>query len=217
VAAGRPAAKAGHGGAVGAAAEEAAGLAAVQPALHRIAQQSPKRLAQGVEVAASGLVEARYPVRLHGDAGAILHDAVTRRQTMDVLEDGPRRRDGVEVQVVEDGLRVELGPRPGELVGSFRETQLAIHQAVAQGLDREAVDRADRTAIGQVHADGEAAAHLGRRGQRRLRQGLAPHDIGLAAPGLVLPWRAAEVGLAQGQGAGSSVDGHEGRRWSGAQ
>ena len=69
----------------------------------------------------------------------------------------------MEIQVVEDGLRVELGADAipfiaepsGKFVGALGEVQRVAHHAIAQGVDGEAVDGKESAAIVVRKRDGE--------------------------------------------------------------
>ena len=137
----------GHRGTVRAAAEEARRLARAQLPLHRSAQRFAELLAQGVEVRVRVGVELRPPVRCHRHMAARGHHAVPGRHAVHAAEDGARRRDRVEEQVVEDRLHVDLAG--AQRIGLRRIAQSPFVQAPAQRLRREAVHRQHRAAVGQ--------------------------------------------------------------------
>jgi len=60
--------------------------------------------------------------------------------TAHVGEDCPGRRNDVEVQVVVERLRIELPGRTRDLGRGIREPECSVAGAIAQGLDREAID-----------------------------------------------------------------------------
>ncbi len=169
---------AGHGGAVGAAAQEARRLAAVELRGHGVAHQLAEFGGEGREFRVARLREAGHPVGRDGEPAAFEQRAVRRRQAVHALEDGARRRDDVEVQVVEDRLRVDgcPGRQRGEFVGAGGEVQLPVDDAVAQRADREAVHGQEGAAgaVAEAHRKVAVGAGRGRRGalcQRRLPRG----------------------------------------------
>jgi hypothetical protein len=65
---------------------------------------------------------------------------VCRRQPAYLAEDRAWCRDHVEVQVVEDRLRVEFVATPGNAVGTVGESERLAVGAITQRLDGEAVN-----------------------------------------------------------------------------
>jgi hypothetical protein len=63
----------------------------------------------------------------------------------------------VEIQVVENRLRVDIGRCIGEFVGARGEAELPVRDAVTQGPDREAVDGHDHIARRVLHRESKVA------------------------------------------------------------
>ena len=159
---------------------------------HRVAQQAAELVAQGRRTRRlRGSSKRGHPVGRDGQPAVLEPRAVAGRQAVHALEDGARRRDGVEVQVVEDGLRVELGAGVGQVVGALGEAQPAVDDADSTACARQSGPPPGKLRPwSSVQADREVAA--GRRGGRA--------GLGFAAGHRALPrGRGAAVGGALAQ------------------
>ena len=86
------------------------------------------------------------------------------------------------VQVGEDGLCIDLRAAVGQRVRALGKAQLAVDDAVAQGLLGKAIDRHHRLAVGQMQRHGEVA--IGRTRHRHGRIGTdRPCALPRGAPG----------------------------------
>jgi hypothetical protein len=86
------------------------------------------------------LVKAERPVAGRTCAVAVNQQAKRCWQPAHLAKDGAWRGDHVEVQVVEDRLRIKLVAVPLNAVGTIRESQRLAISAITQGLDCEAVN-----------------------------------------------------------------------------
>ncbi len=161
---GRQADHAGDGGTVRAAAQEAGGLAAIELVCHGLAQKLPERLLFRAGSKCGGLVEGRHPIRGDRQFPVLEQRIVPGRQAEHVLEDRARGGYDVEIDVIEDCLRIQrrrVG-RVDKCVGTQREAQFVTDDAIAQGADRESIHRQESAAGGLAQCDREFAIDLRR-------------------------------------------------------
>ena len=131
-----------HRGAVGAAGEEAAGGMPGGLAGHVLLDDVEEALFALGEVGCVAFVESGLPpghALCAAGSGPLQHMA--GRQALDIREDGARRRDHVEIQVVEDRLRRQRARVARHAIGAVGEAQPAIRLAVADRPGAEAVVR----------------------------------------------------------------------------
>ena len=196
-----------HGGTVGAAAQEAAHACRVYAGhlrAHAVFDEAAELVAQPGEGAPVLLVEGRCPVGLYGQLAILEHRAVPGGQPVNAAEHRARRRDDVEEEVVEEGLRVEVGRAISQRVGTFSKAQLTAIDAVAQRACGEAVHGHEHAAklVAQRHR--KVAGHL-RGCQRAAAQpGLLPRRLRPFARGQI---GQARVGKARSPDAEAGVRG----------
>ena len=87
------------------------------------------------------------------------------RQPKDVAKNGARRGNEVMVEIVKDGLRIEVRSRLRQIVGSFREFDRLALLPVADGPDCESIDGKKYRPVREPNANSEVALY-GLRGIR---------------------------------------------------
>ncbi len=108
--------------------------------------------------------EMRRPPTRHGQPALFHERIVARRQPPNASMDRPRRRNHVEVEVVEDRLGVCRHTGRRQNVGAGMKDDLAVHvHSVAKGADRKSIDGEEHPSRSVADGDGEATAGLGRR------------------------------------------------------
>ena len=135
---------------------------------------------------------------------------MARRHTQHTLENRSRRRDGVKVQVLEQGLTIQLGVRAGQCVGARCKTQLAIDHPITQRAHGEAVDSHEDAAGGVAQGDGEVPADLGRCAAAVPRKQVGPGGDDTGAARQRCDTRVGKARRADGQG----LIGHGHGRWA---